>query len=153
MSENIKPKVYLAGAINACTVEECRDWREEVKTKLGDVVEYLDPMVRDYRGVELEPGMAAEIVELDKKDVSQADIILVHYEKPSVGTAMEILFAFNLGIYIILIDKTGSPLSPWLLYHATDIVGSIDQAVEKIKKVAEQFTIYEVQTWEDDGGV
>jgi hypothetical protein len=56
--------VYLAGAINGCTDDECKDWRELVKSIIG-VEKTLDPMRRDYRGVELD--CINEIVEGDKK--------------------------------------------------------------------------------------
>lgn len=71
-------KVYLCGPINGCTDQECKDWREAVKARLPET---LDPMRRDYRGKETESYR--EIVELDKRDVEAAGVILVNYDKPS----------------------------------------------------------------------
>lgn len=121
-------KVYLCGPINGCTDEECRDWRELVKSKWGNC---LDPMVRDYRGREEEAYR--EIVELDKIDVAESDIILVNYDKPSVGTSMEILYAWNLGKRIVVVCRQDAVISPWLRYHATQIVHSFDRALEMIR--------------------
>lgn len=42
-------KVYLAGPINGCTDAEAKNWREELKTHFPNAI---DPMKRDYRGVE-----------------------------------------------------------------------------------------------------
>lgn len=90
-------------------------------------------MARDYRGRELEPGIAAEIVENDKADIVASDILLVYYDKPSVGTSMEILFSHGLSKRIILVDKSDKPLSPWLIYHCPEIYKTLDQAIAAIK--------------------
>ena len=105
-------KIYLCGPINGCTDEECRDWREMAKRSLPNTV---DPMRRDYRGKEAE--YVNDIVELDKIDVSNSDIILVNYHKPSVGTSMEILYAWERGKMIIVVHQKDAKLSPWLVYH------------------------------------
>lgn len=118
--------VYLCGPINNRSDDDCCNWREEVKSRLPRC---LDPMDRDYRGREMEPGIAAEIVENDKRDILDCSALLVYYDRPSVGTSMEILFAFQRGLKIVLIDRSGVPLSPWLLYHCSVVVKSIDEAV------------------------
>lgn len=120
-------KVYLCGPINGCTDEEAKDWRAYCSRGLTGIC--YDPMFRDYRGRELEPGIAEEIVENDKSDIMQCDALLVYYEKPSVGTSMEVLFAWNNGIPSIVVDKSGRPLSPWLLYHSAKVVASLDEAI------------------------
>lgn len=120
-------KVYLCGPINGCTDEEAKDWRAYCSDRLR--AEYYDPMVRDYRGRELEPGIAKEIVENDKSDILGCDWMVVYYEKPSVGTSMEVLFAWENGVRSLVIDKSGKPLSPWLSYHSAAVVASLDEAV------------------------
>jgi hypothetical protein len=118
--------VYLCGPINGRSDDECKTWREQAKVGL---VNFRDPMVRDYRGRELEPGIAAVIVESDKKDIGECTMLLVYYEAPSVGTSMEILFAFERGMKIILVNRTENKLSPWLTYHVTRIVKTLDEAL------------------------
>jgi nucleoside 2-deoxyribosyltransferase len=121
--------IYLCGPINGCTDEECRDWRELVKSKwLGRCI---DPMVRDYRGREQEAYR--EIVELDKIDVAESDIILVNYDKPSVGTSMEVLYAWERGKRLIVVCRPDAVISPWLRYHAHHLVHSFDEAIETAK--------------------
>ena len=117
--------VYLCGPINGCTDEECRDWREHVKANYPGPT--LDPMRRDYRGKETEAYR--EIVELDKIDVAQADVLLVNYDKPSVGTSMEILLAWQIGKRVVLVCPPGASLSPWLRYHSHHIVHSFFDAL------------------------
>lgn len=122
--------VYLCGPINGCTDEECRDWREFVKQGLHQE-KTLDPMRRDYRGREAES--VREIVELDKIDVAQSDVLLVNYTKPSVGTSMEIIYAWQLGKQIVVVAPPGESLSPWLVYHSHAVLHSFEDAVKHIR--------------------
>ena len=105
-------------------------WREWFKAS-GLLATYVDPMCRDYRGKEADDYR--EIVELDKRDVRSCDAIVVMYAKPSVGTSMEVFFAWTLGIPVVVVDESGTPLSPWLRYHATAVVASKEDAVGKLR--------------------
>jgi len=120
--------VYLCGPINGCTDSEASDWRESVKRAYAGPT--IDPMVRDYRGREAEAFR--EIVELDKIDVASSDVILVNYDKPSVGTSMEVLYAWQLGKRVIVVMREDAVVSPWLRYHATNLVHSFDAAIRLI---------------------
>jgi nucleoside 2-deoxyribosyltransferase len=118
-------KLYLAGPINGCTDQEANGWRSAVKQLHPDC---LDPMDRDYRGVE--DANVADIVEKDKQDIFSSDVVLVYFEKPSVGTSMEVLFAWERGIPVVIINKSGKGLSPWLQYHAVAEFLSVEQAIK-----------------------
>jgi nucleoside 2-deoxyribosyltransferase len=131
MVRGVTVKVYLCGPINGCTDAEASDWREAVKKHFPDAV---DPMKRDYRGKEAESYR--EIVDLDKRDVRSVDVVLVNYVKPSVGTAMETFYAWTLGTPVVLWCAPDAVLSPWLRYHSTSIVHSLDAAVAKIREIA-----------------
>lgn len=122
------PTVYLCGPINGCTDSEASDWRNLVAERYSGPT--IDPMVRDYRGREAEAYR--EIVELDKIDVANADIILVNYDKPSVGTSMEVLFAWQLGKRIVVVCRPDAVISPWLRYHSTHLLNSFDDAIDLI---------------------
>lgn len=120
-------RVYLCGPINGCTDSECTDWREATKLYFPNSI---DPMVRDYRGKEAEAYR--EIVELDKRDIRNSDVILVNYDKPSVGTSMEVFYAWTLGIPVVVVAAKDARISPWLRYHSTCIVHSFSDALDKI---------------------
>lgn len=115
--------IYLCGPINGCKDSECLYWRDFVKSWGFNT---LDPMRRDYRDKENENFK--EIVELDKIDIVNSDIVLVNYIRPSVGTSMEILYAFERGKLIIIISDENLIISPWLKYHSQFIVNSFSEA-------------------------
>lgn len=122
--------VYLCGPINGCTDAECMDWRAAVRERFSAA---LDPMRRDYRGREAE--CYREIVDLDKRDVRECRVVLVNYTKPSVGTSMEIFYAWTLGTPVVIWCAPDTALSPWLRYHATAVVHSLTDAVAKIREI------------------
>lgn len=129
-----KPTLYLAGAINGCTDEECKDWREYVKTLWPG--ECLDPMVRDYRGREDE--CFAEIIQGDEDDIGASDVVLVSADKPSWGTAMEIRLAkAELGKPVVLVCPEGMKLSPWLRGHCDVICHSYEDGAAAALALAE----------------
>ncbi len=127
----MKPKIYLCGPINGCTDDEATTWREWFKNS-GVAADFVDPMKRDYRGKEASDYR--EIVELDKRDIRGCDAVVVMYVKPSVGTSMEIFFAWTIGVPVIVIDESDKPVSPWLRYHSTAVVKSKESASEKLKE-------------------
>lgn len=121
--------IYLCGPINGRADTECKDWREFIKGAWPG--QCIDPMRRDYRGREAEA--VREIVELDKVDVARADALLVNYDRPSIGTSMEILFAWQLGKPIVLVAAPGANLSPWLRYHVHHICHDFRSALAFIR--------------------
>ena len=123
-------KIYLCGGINGLTDEECYGWREKAKELLNHPT--IDPTRRDYRGKEDESVDA--IIDGDKKDIDDADILLVNATRPSWGTAMEIMYAFerNKPVYSIVGDK----ISPWLRYHSTLLSDSLESSVFAINALS-----------------
>lgn len=122
------PVVYLCGPINQCTNEEAWDWRQQVAYRFDNT---LDPMRRDYRGKE--HNNYREIVDLDKIDVKNSDIILAYCPKPSVGTSMEIFMAWQLNKIVVVVAP--EPVNPWLRYHSTKVCETLDDAIEWIEGI------------------
>lgn len=124
--------IYLCGPINGRTDDEAKGWREIAKERWPGTC--LDPMRRDYRGRELEPGVAAEIVAGDLEDLQACDALLVYFDKPSVGTSMEVFYAKHvLGKPVVVIDASDKPLSPWLIFHADNITRHVSVALACIE--------------------
>src|SRR5512135_812368 len=95
MDESPKMVVYLAGPIDGCSQEECSDWREKMKQELPDV-EFLDPMRRQFEGYDYKTGkwnnkldeqVIEEVVEGDKMDILNSDVVIANCWKIGVGTS------------------------------------------------------------------
>ena len=127
LAKDIAP--YLCGPINGCTDAECVTWRKHVKKTFPRAI---DPMRRDYRGRTDE--CYREIVDLDKQDVRRCDVVLVNYVKPSVGTSMEMFYAWTIGKPVVLWRLQGVSVSPWLLYHSTVSGHNTGQMKEAVKR-------------------
>lgn len=115
--------VYLCGPINGRTDSDCNDWRSKAKELLHGV-ETLDPMRHDYRGNE--HSRYIEIIENDKADIDASDGLLVYFDKPSFGTAMEIYYAADIGKRVVAVNVSGQPTSPWVLGHAYSVFDSLE---------------------------
>ena len=125
--------IYLCGGIQDLSTAEQTEWRNIATTRLGHLFGIFNPMRRNFRDTELESRN--EIVNLDKKDIIDSDILLVNATKPSWGTAMEILFANEHNkIVIAFTGKNYKYTSPWVAYHCTRIVKNLDQAIEYINE-------------------
>jgi nucleoside 2-deoxyribosyltransferase len=123
----LSAKVYLCGPINGCTDDEANWWRKNIKDYC---IRSIDPMIRDYRGKEHQDYR--EIVDLDKRDVRKCDVVLVNYVKPSVGTSMEVFYAWTIGKPVVVWCLPEANISPWLRYHSTTFVHTYDDALEAI---------------------
>lgn len=113
-------KIYLAGPIAGCRDSEARFWRNYVQRLMPNYT-YLDPMRRDYRADDITPHIVREIVLMDIQDIEAADIVLVNFSKPSVGTSMEILHAHMRDTPVVVHLEGVMPhaVSPWLMHYAT----------------------------------
>lgn len=120
-------KVYLCGGINGLSDQDAQNWREWVKEHL--LCETLDPMRRDYRGIE-DKNVDA-IVSGDLEDIKECDIVLVNAVRPSWGTAMEVAIAKREMKKMVIVGCPVS-VSPWLRSHADHVFNTVGQGVEWI---------------------
>ena len=110
-----------------------REWRESATFRLAGDFLLLDPMRRSFRDKEIDS--ANEIVEFDLQDVRDADIILVNYNKPSIGTSMEVFHAsHDLGKFVVAFSPfTFKDSSPWMIKYCTKIVPNLEDACTYLK--------------------
>ena len=136
-NSGIKPKIYLAGGINSLSDSECIEWREEMKNLFPEC-DFLDPMVRDYRGQTQEKYK--EIVEGDLEDIEQSNVFIAYMFQPSVGTSMEIVItAIEHGLKpIVFWDNLERKPSPWLLYFS-DVCTDKKEWLKKIRIAISEF--------------
>jgi len=131
MKQN-KKIVYLSGPIMDEHEGAARTWREEAKILLKNNFYLLDPMRRKF--VDRQVDSANEIVEFDLQDVREADIIIVNYSKPSIGTSMEVFYASHeLGKFVVAFSPFKyEDCSPWMVRYCTKILPSLEDACHYI---------------------
>ncbi len=122
-------KIYLSGPIKDCEEGETKDWRTRAKERLAGRFILLDPMRRNFRDREIDS--ANEIVEFDLQDIRDADVVLVNYSKPSIGTAMEVFYAsHDMGKFVIAFSsRPYEECSPWMVRFSTKILPGLDAAL------------------------
>lgn len=121
--------IYLSGPIMDEHLGAAREWRESAKAKLSPNFRLLDPMRRNFKDREVDS--ANEIVEFDLQDVRDADILLVNYNKASIGTSMEVFYAaHDLGKFVIGFSPFSfQDCSPWMVRYCTKILPDLESAV------------------------
>lgn len=126
--------IYLCGPIMDASADESKTWRQRAKERLAGEFILLDPMRRDFRDREIDS--ANEIVEFDLQDIRNADILLVNYNKPSIGTAMEVFYAAHVqGKFVIAFSpQSYQDMSPWMVKYCTKILPDLGVALDYIEK-------------------
>lgn len=127
---DLKLSVYLAG------YSEERRYREFVEKVYGDKLILLNPMTITHLEVIDEIGeneYATYIVRRDKKMILQSDILVVYIDQygayPLWGTTMEIMFAYDHGIPVYVIDVTPEMKhanNAWVKFHTKKSFNSIE---------------------------
>jgi nucleoside 2-deoxyribosyltransferase len=120
--------VYLSGPIMDEHEGVAREWRDIARSLLSSHFRLLDPMRRNFRDKEVDS--ANEIVEFDLQDIRDADIVLVNYCKPSIGTSMEVFYAsHDLGKFVIAFSPFSfKDCNPWMVRYCTKILPSLEEA-------------------------
>lgn len=124
--------VYLSGPIADCTDEEAGAWRDYATQRFG-ADKVFDPFKqRDFR--KNSEGNETLIVEGDKADILASTLVLANCWKTATGTCMEIMFAYDHNIPVVIVVPPNKTPSPWLVYHGS-IIPSLDEAIEEILHV------------------
>jgi nucleoside 2-deoxyribosyltransferase len=131
MSEK-KRIIYLSGPIMDEHLGNARAWRETAKSLFKDNFNILDPMRRQF--IDRQVDSANEIVEFDLQDVRESDILLVNYNKPSIGTSMEVFYAaHDLGKFVVAFSPFEfENCSPWMVRYCTKILPTLEDACKYI---------------------
>ena len=125
-------KIYLCGPIMDEVEGHAREWRNTANKELSKHFTMLDPMRRNFKDREVDS--ANEIVEFDLQDVREADIIIVNYNKPSIGTSMEVFYASHeLGKFVVAFSPFEfKECNPWMVKFCTKILPSLEDVIEYI---------------------
>lgn len=130
----MKKRIYLCGPIMDEYEGVARAWRQKAKELLAGEFILLDPMRRNFKDREVDS--ANEIVEFDLQDVRDADIVLVNYNKASIGTSMEVFYAaHDLNKFVVAFSPFSFQESnPWMVRFCTKILPDLEAACSYIKE-------------------
>lgn len=130
----MKKKIYLCGPIMDEHDGHARAWRSKAKELLAHDFVLLDPMRRNFKDREVDS--ANEIVEFDLQDIRDADIVLVNYNKNSIGTSMEVFFAsHDLKKFVVgFTPFSFKDSSPWMVRFCTKLLPDLESACAYIKE-------------------
>lgn len=121
--------IYLSGTIDGISHNESTLWRKYIQMTYPKF-KYHDPTKRIFAQYHPE---AKEIVEPDKKEILESDIVFVYFTKMSAGTLMEIMYAYDHNKPVILVNaSTIEHLSAWIRYHCK-IFNNIEDAFSYIQ--------------------
>ena len=132
--------VYLAGTIDVNNPEKVREKFNSLKARLEELnLRVLSPI----RGKEICAGEFAkyesnEIVHRDLNDIDRADFVVAFMDVPSIGTAMEIIYARLLRFHpipVVVISRSSRVHShPWIKHFATKKLNNADQLITWLKE-------------------
>lgn len=139
-------KLYLAGPVQHAA-DGGHGWRDRIKGADMPRVEWLDPLDKyDVPAGDVEIGTDVspeQIVESDKAMIDDADVVLARYAHvPSVGTPMEILYAYERDIPVFVwvdADDTAG-MSPWITHHSTGYGTDLRSVAEHARAEASRET-------------
>lgn len=139
-----KPTVYLAGPVAAYD-DGGAGWREDIQQDYGHRCDFTNPLDKynvPLDELEVVPGFSdrnegtvgvRELVENDKQLIKDSDAVLVGYtDVQSVGTPMEVMWAYERGYPIALWVRDQTPrdeVSPWYRRHATSVTHLSEAAI------------------------
>lgn len=145
-------KGYLAGPIANCDDAEAHDWRDFIVKRTEGKVNWHNPMDRDFRFYDgkldsnlfnnntEESTMPDNIVKLiidgDKAAIDDSDFCIFNCWKPSFGTPMEMIYAWERNKIVWSVVPDTVSLSPWIRYHSTAVVTNLDVIVEMCSRLA-----------------
>lgn len=144
--ETLMFNVYMAGPINGCTDDEATNWREQLPKDVREACElhqdvdsdefyFIDPMARDFRGIE---GDNTDlIVHGDLEDIQMSQFVVANAWQISAGTMMEVFYAaYVLRKPVVVVLPPDAKVSPWLKYFAYRVVNSLPQAAGALVSLA-----------------
>ncbi len=136
----MKHTVYLSGPMGGCNFDEIVNWRFEATLKLNSAnVKCISP-TRSWKSADFIPPETDKWVNRrDYFDCTKAACLLVNFKGMkhiSIGTVMEIAWAYQAQIPVILISEPDGPQKhPMLKDSITHEVATLDEGVAMIKEL------------------
>lgn len=135
----ILTKIYLAGTVY--TEAPDTQWKDlfvHLLTTDNDQKYYIhDPNPKKELDILKKGLINFDVVAFDKKVISNSDIVVAYMQRPSVGTIMEIMYAFNLQTVSVYVINPNERFKKdiWLNYHCHMMFDNVQDCVEQIKMI------------------
>jgi hypothetical protein len=118
--------VYLSGPMEGCTEAEANDWRRYCRDRLAPHmavrIPELAPNYDDYLAM----------VRKDREDIAASHYVLVNPWKNSTGTSMEAMLAWQTHKHVVVVERPGGYVNPWMRYHSDYIAPTVAAACDAI---------------------
>lgn len=135
----MKPTVYLSGPMGGCSFEEMTEWRAYVAERLNSDTLKCTLPTRSFTKQAAPKETDKWINRRDYYDCVQAKCVLVNFKGMkhiSIGTVMEIAWAFQKQIHIICVcDPEGPQSHPMLADSITHVVYTLDEGIAAVKEL------------------
>lgn len=129
-----KKGVYLAGPIKGCDQGEIHQWRDHATSRLKCKV--INPSIRDFS--RSDPNSCLnDIVDPDKREIDSCSILLANCWQVSVGTSMEILYAWEHNKLVVTVVPKDELVSAWIIAHSHKIFHNTCDAIDYINGILE----------------
>jgi nucleoside 2-deoxyribosyltransferase len=132
-------KIYLSGGMSGLNFEEQTKWRKLVKDGIyccdfDKHILFFDP-TEHYNFEQKEQKTEKEPFNYDLYQLRNSGLVIVNFNKPdSLGTAMEVMLAYELRIPIIGLCEEDVELHPWLIECCTRICTDMNELIDHVVK-------------------
>lgn len=133
-------RIYLAGPISGCNEKQIHAWRNNIIKKYGNKFLFENPADKIYERIKSNTYVPYNIVKDDLESIARADALLVNMWKESIGTAIGVVHAKNLGKPVVVVDHNHID-STTLAFYADAIFSNVNEAMDQIKRFLELDTL------------
>lgn len=135
----MKQFVYLSGPMGGCSFDQMTSWRKEASEKLNSAsVKCIEP-TRSFSSELIPKETDKWINRRDYFDCVRSQCLLVNFKGMkhiSIGTVMEIAWAYQKQIPIVLVAEPDGPQNhPMLKDSITHEVATLDEGIAAVKEL------------------
>lgn len=125
-------KVMVCGSIGYGGVYDIQKLYKYIQNAGFEVLDHIKEKGMDYSDIKDfrdKKKLSKEIIEHDLNYVTKADVLVVIMNKPSYGTAIEMVKAKEAGKTIVLFSPRSIP-TPWPIYFSDYVVSNNEEMIE-----------------------
>ncbi len=127
----------VCGSIGDGGVEEIREFYSNFKNAGFEILDHIEDKDMDYSNIKDfrdKRKLSEDIVSHDLNYVAKADVLVVIFNKPSYGTAIEMEMAKKAGKTIVLYAPNPIP-TPWPVHFSDYIIKNKEDMIDFLKSL------------------